>query len=119
MFHLPQIDTDYLIRQAWKSYYHLRYEWFQETILKPKQIFYASNVESIQTGLLFEFRVSKPSKLDVKESKFIVARYFVLIYFFVSKYVYYLHIMPDKRRLVTSDICFGSEIYGLLESFLS
>ena len=25
--------------------------------------------------------------------------------------------MPDKRRLVTSNICFGSEIAGLLESF--
>ena len=27
--------------------------------------------------------------------------------------------MPDKRRLVTSNICFGSEISGLLQSFLS
>ena len=38
---------------------------------------------------------------------------FVLIYFFVNKYVYRLHNMPDKRRLVTSNICFGSEIAGL------
>ena len=27
--------------------------------------------------------------------------------------------MPDKRGLVTSNICFGSKIPGLLESFLS
>ena len=43
---------------------------------------------------------------------------FVLIYFFVNKYGYCLHNIPDKRRLVTSTICFGSEIAGLLELFL-
>ena len=43
---------------------------------------------------------------------------FVLIYFFVNKYVYCLHNIPDKRRLVTSKVCFCSEIVGLLESFL-
>ena len=44
---------------------------------------------------------------------------FVFIYFFVNKYyVFCLHYMPDKRRLVTSNICFGSKIAGLLESFL-
>ena len=40
---------------------------------------------------------------------------FVLIYFFVNKYVYCLHNMPDKRRLVTSKVCFGSEKAGLLD----
>ena len=40
---------------------------------------------------------------------------FVFIYFFVNKYVFCLHYMPDKRRLVTSSICFGSKIAGLLD----
>ena len=41
---------------------------------------------------------------------------FVLIYFFVSKYVHCLYNMPNKRRLVTSKICFGSKEAGLLEN---
>ena len=44
---------------------------------------------------------------------------FVLIKFFVNKYLYCLHNMHNKRQLVTSKICFGSEKFGLLESFLS
>ena len=40
---------------------------------------------------------------------------FVLIYFLVKKYVYCLQNMPDKRQLVTSNICFGSKIAGLLD----
>ena len=39
---------------------------------------------------------------------------FVLTYFFVNKYVYCLHNMPEKKRLVTSKVCFGSEKAGLL-----
>ena len=41
---------------------------------------------------------------------------FVLIYFFVNKYVYYLHNMPDKIRLVRFEICFDSEKAGFLEN---
>ena len=41
---------------------------------------------------------------------------FVLIYFSIKKYVYCLHNMPDKRRLLTSKVCFGSEKAGLLEN---
>jgi len=41
---------------------------------------------------------------------------FVLIYFFVNKYVYCFHIMPDKRRLVTSKVCLCSEKAGLLKN---
>ena len=39
---------------------------------------------------------------------------FVLVCFFVNKYVYCWHNMPVKRRLVTSKVYFGSEIAGLL-----
>ena len=38
---------------------------------------------------------------------------FVLIYFFVNKYVY-----ARQKTTLTSKNCFGSEIAGLLESFL-
>ena len=41
---------------------------------------------------------------------------FVLIYFFINKYVFCLYNMPDKRRLVTYNIYFGSEKAGLLEN---
>ena len=40
---------------------------------------------------------------------------FVFIYFFVNKYIFCLHYMPDKRRLVTSKVCFGSVKAGLLD----
>ena len=56
--------------------------------LKREFLFCASNIESIQTQFS---------------------------YFFVNKYVYCLHNMPDKRRLVTSKVCFGSEKSGLLD----
>ena len=39
----------------------------------------------------------------------------VLIYFFVNKYVYFFHNMPNKRRLVTYKVCFVSEKAGLLD----
>ena len=41
---------------------------------------------------------------------------FVLIYFFVNKYVYCFLNIPDIRRLITSKVCFGSEKAGFLEN---
>ena len=60
-------------------------------ILVPKQILCASNIESIQTKLCFDL-------------------------FFRKQIFYYcLHNMPSKRRLVISEICFGTEKAGLLD----
>ena len=71
---------------------HNYYRWAKRpAISEHKQIFCASNIEWIQT-------------------------YFVLIHFFVNKYEHCFHNMPDKRRLVTSKVCFGSEKVGLLEN---